>query len=66
MIEQKTAPNIEMEYFDESPLKYHLFIELLRELVGKWVQDLKGRLLRLLKYRRKKAHNLIKHCLQEP
>ena len=47
MIEQKTAPNIEMEYFDESPLKYHHFNELLRELVGKWVQDPKERLLRL-------------------
>ena len=66
MIEQQAAPDIEMEYFDGNPLEYHHFIDLFREVVEKWVQDPKGRLLRLLKYKRGEAHDLIKHCLQEP
>ena len=66
MIEQQGAPDIEMKYFDGNPLEYHDFIGFFREVVKKWVQDPKGRLLRLLKYTRGEAHDLIKHCLLEP
>ena len=66
MTEQQAAPDIEMEYFDRNPLEYHHFIDLFREAVEKCVQDPNERLLRLLKYTRGEAHDLIKHCLQEP
>ena len=65
MIELQAAPDTEMEYFDGNPLDYHHFIDLFREVVEKWVQGPKGRLLRLLKYTRGEAHDLIKHCLQQ-
>ena len=35
-------------------------------MVEKWIPDPKGRLLRLRKYTRGEAHDMIKHCLQEP
>ena len=66
MIEQQAAPDVEMETFDGNPLEYHHFIDLFREVVEKWIQDPKGRLLRLMKYTRGEAHDMIKHCLQEP
>ena len=39
MIEQQTAPDIEMDYFDGNPLEYHHFIDFFREVVEKCVQD---------------------------
>ena len=66
MIEQQAARNVEMETFDSNPLEYHHFMDLFREVVEKWMQDPKERLLRLLKYARGEAHDMIKHCLQEP
>ena len=55
-----------METFDSNPLEYHHFMDLFREVVEKCMQDPKERLLRLLKYARGEAHDMIKHCLQEP
>ena len=66
MIEQQAAPDVEMETFDDNPLEYHHFIELFIEVVEKWIQDPKGRLLKLLKYTRRETRHMIKHCLQEP
>ena len=66
MIEQQAAPDVEMETFDGNPLEYYHFMDLFREVVEKWIQDPKGRLLRLLKYTRGEAHDMIKPCLQEP
>ena len=66
MIEQQAVPDVEMETFDGNPLEHHHFIDLFREVVEKWIQDPKGRLLRLMKYTRGEAHDMIKHCLQEP
>ena len=60
MIEQQTAPDVEMETFDGNPSEYHH-----REVVVEWIQDPKGRLLRLLKYTRGEVHDMIKHCFQE-
>ena len=60
MIEQQTAPDVQMETFDDNPLEYHH-----REVVVEWIQDPKGRLPRLLKYTRGEAHDMIKHCLHE-
>ena len=60
MIQQQAAPEVELECFDGNPLECNHF------LVEKWIPEPKGRLLRLLKYTRGEAHDLIKHCVQEP
>ena len=39
-----------METFDCNPLEYRHFGDLFKEKAEKWIQDPKGRLLRLLKY----------------
>ena len=54
MIEQQAPPGIEMETFDWNPLEYLNFVNLLRKLMKKWIQDPKGRLLRLLNSQRDK------------
>ena len=66
MIQQQAAPAVELECFDGNPLEYNHFLDLFREVVDKWISEPKGRLLRLFKYTRGEAHNLIKHCVQEP
>ena len=66
MIQQQAAPEVELECFDGNPLEYNHFADLFREVVEKWIPEPKGRLLRLLKYTRGEAHDLIKHCVQEP
>ena len=63
MIQQQAAPEVELECFDGNPLEYNHFVNLFREVVEKWIPEPKGR---LLKYTRGKAHDLIKHCVQEP
>lgn len=63
--EQQAATGIEMETFDGRPQEYHDCLNLFREGVEKWIQDPKERLLRLLKYTKGEAHDVIKNCLQE-
>ena len=66
MIQQLAAPEAELECFDRNPLEYNHFADLFREEVDKWIPEQKGMLMRLLKYTRREAHDLIKHCVQEP
>lgn len=65
MIKQKAPLAIEMETFDANLGEYLDFVNLFRELMENWIQDSKGRLLRLQKYSKGQAHDLIKHCLKE-
>ena len=62
MIQKQAAPEVELECFDGNSLEYNHFVDLFREEVEKWIPELKGRLLRLLKYTTGEAHDLIKHC----
>ena len=66
MIQQQAAPEVEIDVFDGNPLEYNYFMDVFNEVVEKWIEDPKGRLLRLLKYTKGEAHDLIKHCVQEP
>ena len=66
MIQQQPAPEVKLECFDGNPLEYNHYVDLSREVVEKWIPEPKERLLRLLKYTRGEAHDLIKHCLQKP
>ena len=66
MIQQLAAPEVELECFDRNPLEYNHFADLFREEADKWIPEPKGMLMRLLKYTRGEAHDLIKHCVQEP
>ena len=66
MIQHQAAPEVESECLDGNPLEYNHFVVLFREVVEKWIPEPKGKLLRLLKYTRGEAYNLIKHCVKEP
>ena len=66
MIQQQAAPEVELETFDGNPLEYNYFMDLFHEVVEKWIEDPKGRLLRLLKYIKGEVPDLIKHYVQEP
>ena len=66
IIQQQAAPAVELEFIDGKPSEYNHVADLFKEVVEKWIPEEKGRLLRLLKYIRGEAHDLIKHCVQEP
>ena len=66
MIQQQATPKAELQCFDGNPLEYNHFADLFREVVEKWIPEPEGRLLRLLKYTRGEAQDLIKHCVEEP
>ena len=66
MIQQQAVPKAELQCFDGNPLEYNHFADLFREVVEKWISEPEGRLLRLLKYTRGEAQDLIKHCVEEP
>ena len=49
LVKKQSAPDIELDVFDGNSLDFHYFIKLFNEVVGKNVDDLRGRLARLLK-----------------
>ena len=45
-----SAPDVDLDIFDVSPLEYHNFMTLFHELVEKRIDDPRGRLTRLIRY----------------
>ena len=43
------APKVDMEPFDGNTLNYHYFIVLFKEVVESKIDDIRGRLTRLIK-----------------
>ena len=60
------APKVDMEPFDGNTLNYHYFVALFKEVVESKIDDLRGRLPRLIKYTTGDAKELIKHCIELP
>ena len=61
----KSAPKPEMDDFSGDPLEYNYFLESFKDVVEKLIDDPRQRLIRLLKYTRGDAKELIKHCIHE-
>ena len=75
LVKQQSAPVIEPGVFDGNPLDFHYFMTFFHKVVGKRIDDPRGRLDRLLKYTSQDADNdqdmqkmqgMFKHCVQEP
>ena len=63
LLQQQAAPDVDIDCFDGNPLNYHYFMALFCEIVETKIQDLRGRLTRLLKYTVGEEKELIKHCI---
>ena len=55
-----------MEQFESNFLNYHYFMSLFAEVVETKIEELRGRLTRLIKLTTEEAGELIKHCIQLP
>ena len=63
LLQQQSAPDVDMEEFNGNPLNYHYFMALFKEVVEKKIDEPRGRLTRLIKYTTGEARDLIKHCM---
>ena len=66
LIQQQGAPEVDIDIFSGDPLEYHYFMEVFKEVVGKKIEDPRGRFTKLIKYTAGKSKDLIKHCIQQP
>ena len=66
LIQQQGAPEFDIDTFSGDPLEYHYFMEVFKEVVEKRIEDTRGRLTRLIKYKTGEAKDLMKHCIQQP
>ena len=66
IIQQQAATESELKCFDGNSLEYNHFVDQFRVAAVTWIPKPKEKLLRLLKYTTGEAHDLIKHCMQEP
>ena len=65
LLKRQTAPNVDVDVFIGDPVNYHCFIPVFEEVVEKKVEDLRGRLTRLVRYTDGEPKEMIKHCIQE-
>ena len=61
----QSAPKADIDTFGGNPLEYNYFLESFKDVVEKLIDDPRQRLIRLLKYTRGDAKELIKHCIHE-
>ena len=66
LVKQQSAPDIALAVFDGNPLDFHYFMTFFHEVVEKRIDNLRGRLARLLQCTIGNAKEMIKHCVQEP
>ena len=60
------ATDVDTDVFDCNPLNFKYFMTLLREVVENKIEDPRGRLTHLIKYKTEEAKELIKHCIEQP
>ena len=61
----QSAPKADIDIFTGDPLEYNYFVESFKDVVENLIDDPRQRLIRLLKYTRGDAKELIKHCIHE-
>ena len=66
LLKQQLAPDMDVDVFHVNPVEYHNFMTLFHELVEKQIDDLRGRLSRLIRYMTGDLKDMIQHCRQQP
>ena len=61
----QSAPKVEIDSFAGDPLEFNYFIETFKNVVENLITDPRQRLVRLLKYTKDEAKELIKHCVHD-
>jgi len=64
LLQQQSAPDVDIERYDGNPLNFHHFKAMFKEVVENNVVDSRGRLTCLSKFTTGDARNLIQHRIQ--
>ena len=64
LLTQQAAPDAAIDTFDRNPLNCFYFMVLFKKAIEKKIDDPKGRLTSLIKFRRGEAKELIQPCIQ--
>ena len=66
LVNQQSAPEIDIDVFGGNPLEFHYFMAVFDEVVEKKIEDPCGKLTRLIKYTIKEVKEMLKNCIQFP
>ena len=66
LMKQQSAPEVDIDSFYGNPLSYRYFMENSEEVVENRIDDPRGRLIRLIKYTKGEAKELVMNCIHQP
>ena len=66
LVQQQSAPDVDLDVFDGDPLEYHYFMTLFHKLVDRRIEDPRVKITHLIKYTKGDPKEMIKHCVQQP
>ena len=66
LVNQESAPEIDIDVFGGNPLEFHYFMAVFDEVVEKKIEDPHGKLTSLIKYTTGEVKEMLKNCIQLP
>ena len=66
LMKQQSAPEVDIDSFDGNPLNYRYFMVIFKEVVENRIANPRGRLIRLIKYTKGEAKELVMNCIHPP
>ena len=66
LVNEQSAPEINIDVFGGNPLEFHYFMAVFDEAVEKKIEDPRGKLTRLIKYTTGEVKEMVKNYIQLP
>ena len=66
LVNEHSAPEIDIDVFGEDPLEFHYFMAAFDEAVEKKIEELRGKLIRQVKCTTKEVKEMVTNCIQLP
>ena len=66
LMKQQSAPEVDIDSFDGNPMNYRYFMAIFKEVVENRIDDPRGRLIRLIKYIKGEAKELVMNYIHQP
>ena len=66
LMKHQSAPEVDIDCFDGHPLNYQYFMATFKEVVENRINDPHGQLIRLIKYTKGEAKELVMNCIHQP
>ena len=66
LMRQQSASEIDIDCFDGNFVNYRYFMAIFKKVVENRIDDSRGRLIRLIKYNKGDAKELVMNCIHQP